>query len=109
VADLEQCRAALEQLAATMSGDHGRDVGLARSLSCHIKDLGATFHGMLDGGRLTDITTVDKPRAQIRLTTSSDDLLALTRGELHLAKAWASGRLQIDASLRDLMRLRTMF
>ena len=37
---------------------------------------------------------------------SSDDLVALTDGHLHFGKAWASGRLKLEAGLRDLLRLR---
>ena len=46
--------------------------------------------------------------AQIRLTVGSDDLLAVTRGELPISSAWAAGKLKIEASMLDLIRLRTL-
>ena len=46
------------------------------------------------------------PKADIRLTMTSDDLLALTDGELHFGSAWATGRVKLEAGLRDLLRLR---
>ena len=46
------------------------------------------------------------PKADIRLTMTSDDLVALTDGRLHFGKAWASGRVKLEAGLRDLLRLR---
>jgi hypothetical protein len=44
----------------------------------------------------------------VRLTVDSDDLLALCQGELPFATAWARGRVRIDASVLDLLRLRTL-
>jgi putative sterol carrier protein len=46
------------------------------------------------------------PKADIRLTMNSDDLLALTDGQLNFGSAWASGRVKLEAGLRDLLRLR---
>ncbi|MGF7236982.1 MAG: alkyl sulfatase, partial [Frankia sp.] len=46
--------------------------------------------------------------AQIVLTVRSDDLIALTDGSLPLATAWASGRLKVAASVRDLLRVRSL-
>jgi hypothetical protein len=37
---------------------------------------------------------------------NSDDLIELTDKRLHFSHAWATGRLHLDASLRDLLRLR---
>jgi putative sterol carrier protein len=48
------------------------------------------------------------PKADIRLTMSSDDLLALTSGQLSFAPAWASGRVKLEAGLRDMLRLRSL-
>jgi putative sterol carrier protein len=48
------------------------------------------------------------PKADIRLTMSSDDLMALTAGELSFAPAWASGRIKLEAGLRDMLRLRSL-
>jgi putative sterol carrier protein len=44
----------------------------------------------------------------VRLTVDSDDLLALCHGEMPFAAAWARGRVRIDASVLDLLRLRTL-
>jgi hypothetical protein len=47
-------------------------------------------------------------RAEIRLVTTGDDLVALVNGELNFAKAWGSGRVRLEAGLRDLFRLRRL-
>lgn len=114
MATIEECRAALDQLSANMAkaqGDVRAAAALDRSLSCRITDLDTTFVGRLTGGRIQDVTTVPGTpahKAQIRLTMSGDDLLALVGGELNFAKAWASGRIRLQAGLRDVLRLRSL-
>lgn len=114
MATIEECRTALEQLSrnlATANGDVKKAAALDRSLSCHLTDLGLTFTGRLADGRLTGIADTPGPpaaKADIRLTTTGDDLVALVDGRLPFPTAWATGRLKLDASFRDLLRLRTL-
>ena len=111
MASEEECRAALEQLAARLSGvdeEDRRKVVLDRSVSCTLTDLGTTFTGELRDGHIVDVTTDPAPKAQIRLAMGSDDLIALTDGELDFAKSWLSGRVKIDASMMDLLKLRSL-
>jgi len=79
-----------------------------RSLACRITDLGVAFHGELSGGRIVGLTDGDDPRAKIKLTSSSDDLIALVDGQLNVASAWASGRIKIEAGMMDLLKLRKL-
>lgn len=39
---------------------------------------------------------------------AGDDLIALVNGELHFARAWAAGRVKLEAGVRDLLRLRKL-
>jgi hypothetical protein len=114
MATTEECRTALDKLSDNMAGAEG-DVrtaaALDRSLSCRITDLDITFVGRLRGGRIEVLDTLQGPppeRAQIRLTMSGDDLVSMVNGELNFAKAWGSGRVKLEAGLRDLFRLRTL-
>lgn len=112
MATIAECTDALRLLAArlaTADPEHRDKASLDRSLSCTVTDLDVIFAGHLKDGELRDIRQVDSSDAQIRLTLTSDDLLALVNGQLNVAAAWARGRLRIDAGLRDLMRLRTIF
>jgi predicted lipid carrier protein YhbT len=107
----KECRAALERLAArlaTADGDERSHHAFDRTMSAQVPDLGVTYSGALSDGHLTGITTEPAPRAQVRLTVGSDDLIALTTGELDFAKAWLSGRIRVEASVRDLLKLRSM-
>ncbi|MBD0744401.1 SCP2 sterol-binding domain-containing protein [Streptomyces sp. CBMA152] len=114
MATTQECRAALDKLSDNMAGAEG-DVhaaaALDRSLSCHITDLDITFTGRLQDGRIQVHETLAGPprdRAQIRLAMRGDDLVALVGGDLDFARAWATGRVRLEAGFRDLLRLRTL-
>jgi hypothetical protein len=111
MASTAQCRTALETLAARLRGvdeDERKRHAFDRSLSCYVPDLDVTFSGQLSDGHITDITTDPAPKAQIRLTSTSDDLVALTEGDLNFGQAWLSGRVKVEAGVRDLLKLRSM-
>ncbi len=107
---MPECQQALDDLAQRMAGvDRGaRQRHPDRTLQCTVTDLGTTFWGRLADGVLVDLTTQAQPPAQIRLAVTSDDLVALTQGRLSFATAWATGRLRVDAGVRDLLRLRSL-
>lgn len=112
MATVEECRSALERLSAKLGaaeGELGRATRLDRSLSCRLPDLDTTFAGQLRDGTLHDITTEPPPeKAQIRLTATSDDLVALVDGDLNFASSWARGRIKLEASFKDLLTLRKL-
>jgi putative sterol carrier protein len=111
VATLEDCMTALDEFVGKLAAaDAAR--GLDRTVSCRLTDLGQLVHGRLATGAVHDMTAVadgpTAPKADIRLTMSSDDLLALTSGQLSFGPAWASGRVKLEAGLRDMLRLRSL-
>ena len=110
MATVAQCEAAFGELAARLSkvdSDNKRKV-LDRTVSCTMRDLGVIFSGHLRNGELTDIHQVEKSDGQLRLSLTSDDLIALTDGTLSFAKAWSNGRLRIEANVFDLLKLRAL-
>lgn len=111
MATVEECEAAMHKLADRLRSPDGADARgkmIDRSISCHVRDLDVTFGGHLRGGEIVDIHRTPTPDGRIKLTTTSDDLVALVAGELNFAKAWAAGRLKIDASMMDLLKLRSL-
>ncbi|WP_406009777.1 SCP2 sterol-binding domain-containing protein [Streptomyces sp. NBC_00637] len=114
MATIEECHAALEKLSDSMrsaEGDVRTAAALDRSVSCRITDLDVTFVGRMTDGRIVVQDTLQGPpveKAQIRLAMTGDDLVALVAGELNFAKAWGSGRVKLDAGLRDLFQLRKL-
>lgn len=111
MASITRCRAALEDLAGrlrSVDDDERKRHAFDRTLSCFVPDLGVTFSGQLNDGHIVDITTAPAPKAQIRLTAASDDLVALTEGNLNFGQAWLAGRVKVEAGVRDLLKLRSM-
>lgn len=112
MASVEECRAAIDELARRLDryDPQVRAKNIPeRTVGITLLDLDATFVGRLRDGALVDVEQVDNgPRPQVRLVMNSDDLIALTNRDLHFAHAWASGRVRLDASLRDLLRLRAL-
>ncbi|SCL34065.1 SCP-2 sterol transfer family protein [Micromonospora nigra] len=111
MASVDECRQALQDLAARLDRDAEtvrERVDLDRTLACRITDLDTAFHGRLTNGRLVGLTDGDDPKAKIAMSTSSDDLIALVRGELDITKAIAARRVSIKANPFDLMKLRKL-
>ena len=114
MATLDQCHEAVAELAdrLTQAGDSVRTQAEDRTVSCRVLDLAVTFTAHLRQGELADLQVVpmgaEPDAAQIKLTINSDDLVALVDGTLAFPSAWATGRVRLDASFRDLLKLRTM-
>ena len=114
MASLPECEQALQSLAdrlAELPADvRGRHV-VARTLACRVTDLDAVFLANLGEDGLEQLRCLhgtDTAGAQVRLAARSDDLLALVAGELSPPAAWATGRLKVEASVLDLLKLRTL-
>ncbi|GAA2282311.1 MULTISPECIES: sterol-binding protein [Kitasatospora] len=114
MATIEQCRQALEQFSSNLGnadGDARKAAALDRSLTCWITDLDLTFSGRLKDSRITDMVEIPGPppaKAEIRLSMTGDDLVAMVGGQLNFAAAWAGGRVRLEAGFRDLLRLRSL-
>ncbi len=112
MATLEQCRDAVQGLVdrlAEVDPELRAKYVVERTVSCVVRDLDVTFTARLTDEGITDMrTTEDGASAQVRLATSSDDLLALADGRLSIPAAWATGRLKVDASVLDLLKLRSL-
>jgi hypothetical protein len=108
---MDECMTALKRILGDLAANPAA-AGLDRSLSCRLPDLQQVVLGRLSAGSVRDLRAMpdgpDVPKADIRLTMSSDDLVALTDGKLSFAPAWASGRVKFEAGLRDMLRLRSL-
>ncbi len=83
-----------------------------RTIELVLLDLDLRFRGHVRDGQLCDIVEEDagtlQPKPNVRVVTSSDDFIEMTEGRLKFAHAWAKGRVRLDASMRDLLRLRSV-
>jgi predicted lipid carrier protein YhbT len=81
----------------------------ARVLALRVNDLDAEFWTELRGGRMGPIHEGSAEQAHIRIRADSDDLVQLIDGPAGgLFSAYLGGRLRVDASLSDLLRLRKL-
>jgi hypothetical protein len=108
----EECREALEKLAgrlADVSPDDRANYFGDRSISITIPDLDVTYATRLGAGDdpVHEAAPGDPP-ADIRLTADSDEVVALAQSPMNIARAWMNGRVKIEASMKDLFRLRKL-
>jgi predicted lipid carrier protein YhbT len=114
LANVEQCRAALDDLVASLGEVdpllRAKHVP-RRTVSCRINDLELTFQGRIDEHGVHDVKeSIDADGdADVRLSMDSDVLIALAAREDDFLHAWLRGRVQVSASMRDLLRLRSLF
>lgn len=109
VATVAQCEQALRDLSAMLAaGDSGSAASFDRTVSCRLRDLDVVFFGRLRDGVLQDMIQTQSTKADIRLSTNSDELIGLVDGSLSFGSAWASGRVKVEASVFDLLKLRRM-
>ena len=112
---MQECEAALQDLAqrfAAVDPELRRKHAADRTVSCRVPDLDVVFHVRVVDGSVAEVRC--RPEhdgaapAQVRLAAVSDDLVALVAGDLTPPAAWASGRLTVEASVLDLLRLRSL-
>ena len=108
----EECREALQKLAGRLAelspADRDEYFG-NRSISVTIPDLGVIYVTNLGKGDdpVREVTP-DDPPADIRLTGNSDEVVSLAESPMNIARAWMAGRVKIEASMKDLFRLRKL-
>ncbi len=113
MASAEQCREALQTLTNRLGDMDPQDRSSFfsnRTFSCYVTDLDVTFFTRITEGGAEPVKEVgpDEPPADIRVTASSDDTVALAATPANIARMWLSGRVKIQASLRDLLALRRL-
>lgn len=110
MATQEEARAALDRIATRLTDVDPDELAkhvIERTVSCRVPDLDLVFVTRIHARGLDEFQLAESANgAQVRLTVNSDDLVALADESLKVTKAWASGRLKIEASLGDLLRLR---
>ncbi len=80
-----------------------------RTLQATCTDLDASWHAMWRNGEFSEVVDGDPDRrADIRIRLSSDDLIELAAGRLDFGRALGDGRVRVDASMTDLLRLRAV-
>ena len=114
MATRSECELALHALIAhlhSVDPEVRKKYALSRSLALRVPDLQVVFLASLQGDAVEDLRCVegvDGWEAQVRVCADSDDLVDLLGGRLAPAVAWATGKLKIEASMLDLLKLRSL-
>ena len=111
---VDVCRTALDDLAKMLASVdpelRARHVP-KRVVLCRLSDLDHAFIANMGPDGLHDLRdyTESDPTPDVRVTMTSDELLALAHGDEDFLHGWLRGRIQVSASMRDLLRLRSLF
>ena len=114
MASVQDCARALQSLAdrlAEVDPELRSRYVVTRTLACRVPDLEVVFLATLNDEGIEELRCSegnDTDGAQVKLAADSDDLLALVEGELSPPVAWATGRLKVQASPLDLLKLRAL-
>jgi predicted lipid carrier protein YhbT len=103
------------QLAAFMARLDGNETNVRSAipgrkvLRCHVTDLDTSWFSVVQNGHVSPPSerSPDGP-ADITLRVGSDDLVDLVEGRVSFLSAFASGTVKVDASIVDLLRLRSL-
>ena len=79
-----------------------------RTIEARCTDLDVMYHAVWVDGQLGALVEGPAERADIRVQLTSGDLGELAAGSLTFRQAYAAGRIRVDASLTDLLRLRAL-
>jgi putative sterol carrier protein len=108
----QECREALQKLAGRLSElkpEERQEYFGNRTMSVTVSDLGVTFITVLgEGSDPVRIAGPGEPQADMRLTAGSDDVVSLAEQPMNVARAWMTGKVKIEASMKDLFRLRRL-
>jgi hypothetical protein len=108
----EECQQALQKLAGRLSEltpQERQEYFGDRTISVTVPDLNVTYVTVLGAGDdPVRLARPDEPKSDMRLTASSDEVIALAEQPMNIARAWMQGKVKIEASVKDLFRLRRL-
>jgi predicted lipid carrier protein YhbT len=109
---VEECQQALQKLARRLSEltpQERQEYFGNRTISVTVPDLNVTFVTVLgEGDDIVRLARPGEPKADMRLTAPSDEVISLAEQPMNIARAWMSGKVKIEASVKDLFRLRRL-
>ena len=80
----------------------------ARVIVVHLRDLDETFWTELSAGKMGKLHAGTPAHADMRLEAESDDLIEVLDGRRSMFSSYVAGRMKVEASFADIMRLRKL-
>jgi hypothetical protein len=113
VASKAEVGEALARLLARLDGNeaHLRSaIPGHKVLRCHVPDLDSSWYAVINDGHVSRPTErpPDDGRVDVTLQVASDDLVDLVEERVSFPSAFLSGKVRVDASLADLLRMRNL-
>jgi hypothetical protein len=110
MATAEECRTAFDSLLARLSelDEQTRREIPHRTLSCQVTDLNVTFITQIgpDGAEPLVEAPPDAPRAQVRFSAKSGEVMSISAKPQSFARLWLLRKVKVEASLGDIAILR---
>ena len=112
MATKDEVTRALERLMARLDGNDGavRSAIPGRKVfRCHVPDLDASWFSVIEDGHVSP--PVESPvldNVDVSLEVDSDDLIELVEERASFISSFLSGKVRVQASITDLLRLRTL-
>jgi hypothetical protein len=110
----EECREAFEKMTGRLAELDPKDRDAfftGRSFSCRVTDLDVTFVTRFGPGGLPEPVREagpGDPPANVRMAAASPVVLELAADIHAFPRAWLTGRVKVQASVRDILRLRKL-
>ncbi len=114
MADKAEVGEALVRLMARLDGNEANvrsAIPGRKVLRCRVPDLDSTWYSVIDQGHMSPPTEQlpgDGDRVDVTLQVDSDDLIDLVEERMSFLSAFLSGKVRVDASFMDLLRIRNL-
>jgi len=105
---LRELMSRLEEADAGVRGSLAGALPDSRVIQVIVPDLGLSYWTELAGGTMDSLHRGEPRDAEIRVHVDSDDLIELVDRRRSLFSSYLSGKVKIEASLGDLLRLRKL-
>ena len=79
-----------------------------RVIEISLTDLGTSYWTELSGGAMAPLREGAPPQTDIRIRMTSDHLVDLAEGRASMFSSYLAGRVKVEASVGDLLRLRKL-
>ncbi len=105
---------AIERLMARLDGNESNvrtAIPGRKVMGCYVPDLDASWFSVIEDGHVAPPTETAPPgeRVDVLLKINSDNLIDLVEERISFMSAFLSGKVRVEASLTDLLRMRTLF